>query len=92
MSSNCNAELEEGMTADRLRDILSKRPFRRFSMKLADGSRIPVHHPEVVALSPSGRTAVVVKPDESIEIVDLLLVTSLELPSTRNRTPRSRLN
>jgi len=47
-------------------------------MHLADGRRLEVTHPECLAISPPGRTVGVALPDGTIEIVDLLLVTSLK--------------
>jgi len=63
------------MTPDRIRDLLRARPFERFLLRLADGQTIPVDHPELLSLSPSGRTAVVFERDDSMRIVDVMLVT-----------------
>jgi hypothetical protein len=47
---------------------------------LADGRRLEVQHPELLAYRPGGRMAVLVDGD-TFEHVDLLLVTSIiELP------------
>ena len=35
-------------------------------------------HPEFLAHTPTGRTITIARPDESFEVIDLLLVTSLE--------------
>lgn len=68
------------MTIEQLRKIHQTRPFRPFTMKLADGSRLRVPHPECLSYSPSGRTVIAVKPEaESFEVVDLLLVASVEV-------------
>jgi hypothetical protein len=42
-----------------------------------------VSHPEWVFVSPSGRTAVVFEPDDSNSVLDLMLMSELEVPSTR---------
>jgi hypothetical protein len=74
------------MTIERLREQLQYEPFRRFTMHLADGRDIEVHHREFIAVSSSGRTAVVFQPDDRMNIIDLLLVTDLEvLPETKKR-------
>ncbi len=65
------------MTIEQLRRVHQARPFQPFTMFLADGRNIHVSHNEFLAQSPSGRTAIVYQPDESFEIVDLLLVVSL---------------
>ena len=67
------------MTTDRLRDVCQAQPFRPFTIHLADGRHIPVRHREFLMPSPSGRTVVVYQPDDSLNIVDMLLVTDLEI-------------
>ena len=52
------------------------RPFHPFDIHLADGRRLPVRHPDMLLIA--GRTIGVGMEDETIEIVDLLLVTSLK--------------
>jgi hypothetical protein len=64
------------------------RPFQAFDIYLADGRSIPVEHPEVLAIPPPGRTIGVGLADGTIEIVDLLLVTSLK--PRANGAPRRR--
>ncbi|NBV46948.1 MAG: hypothetical protein EBR86_15270 [Planctomycetia bacterium] len=66
------------MTVEQFRDALRARPFRPFALHLADGRAVPVRHPEWALASPSGRTTVVMQPDDSMNIIDLLLVTDLE--------------
>jgi hypothetical protein len=67
------------VTIEQLRQLRQSQPFQPFTMHLADGRQIPVRHPEFMATSPSGRTVIVYQPDESFNIVDLLLVTDLEV-------------
>lgn len=67
------------MTIERIREMLGLRPFQPFVMHLADGREIAVQHQEFAALSPTGRTIVVYQPDDSMNIIDLLLVTDLEV-------------
>jgi hypothetical protein len=67
------------MTIERFRDVYNAQPFRPFVIHLADGREIPVHHREFVLTVPSGRTIVVCQPDDTLNIIDLLLVTDLEI-------------
>jgi hypothetical protein len=53
-------------------------PFRPFRIHMAGGRSLEGHHPWFPAQSPGGRSIVVAKADEAFEILDLLLVTSLE--------------
>jgi hypothetical protein len=58
-------------------------------MYLAGGGTLTVTHPESLAYSPSGRTIVVVAPDDSTQIVDLLLVSRIEVAGNgRKRSSR----
>jgi hypothetical protein len=67
------------MTGDRLRSLYDAQPFRPFVIHLADRRALPVQHREFLALSPTGGTAVVFQPDDSFNIVDVILVTDLEV-------------
>lgn len=72
------------MTVDRLKDACDAQPFRPFVMHLADGRQIPVVHREFVLSVPSGRTVVVCQPDDTLNIIDLLLVTDWEFKPVAN--------
>jgi hypothetical protein len=76
------------MTVEQLRRMHQARPFQQFTLHMADGRQIHVDHPEFLAVFPSGRTIVVTQPDESFDIIDLLLVTSIQVANGRKRTRR----
>lgn len=85
------------MTIEKIRDLYNAQPFRPFVIHLADGREIPVDHPEFLAAAPSGRTVVIYQPDDTMNIVDLLLVTDLEIrpngkAARRNGGPKKRKN
>jgi hypothetical protein len=76
------------MTIERLHEVFQAQPFRPFVIHSADGRQIPVLHREFMASVPTGRTIVVMQPDESVNIIDLLLVTDLEFkPVAANGKP-----
>ncbi len=75
------------MTIGKIRDLHQAQPFQRLMIHLADGRSFRVEHPEFMSISPTGRTIVVHLPDDSVHIIDLFLVTSLERV---NGTPRRR--
>ncbi len=77
------------MTIEQLRKMHRAEPFHPFEFHLADGRSLPVTHPECLAITPPGRTIGVGLPDGTIEVVDLLLVTSLK-PRSNGRTRRTR--
>ena len=70
---NCN------MTTEQFRTTLHLQPFRPFTIRMADGRTFDVSHPDFVAQSPSGRTVIVFQPDESYSVLDLLLMTELQV-------------
>jgi hypothetical protein len=65
------------MTVDQLRTFHRATPFQPFEIHLADGRMLDVNHPELLAINPPGRT-IGVSVGKVIEVVDLLLVTSLK--------------
>jgi len=78
------------MTIERVKELYDAKPFQPFVIHLADGREIPVHHREFIMSAPSGRTIYVTQPDDSFNIIDLLLVTDLELKRVRNGSSKRR--
>jgi hypothetical protein len=66
------------VTTNQFKSTLHAEPFVPFVVHLADGRSIPVKHREFAMLAPSGRTVVIYQPDDTMNLVDLLLVTDLE--------------
>jgi hypothetical protein len=66
------------MTIEQVRAAYDNQPFQPFVMHLADRREIAVPHREFMMTAPNGRTVVVTRPDSSINVIDLLLVTDLE--------------
>ena len=80
------------MTIEQIRAAYDAQPFRPFVMHLADGRSIPVMHREFIMSAPSGRTINVYQPDDTLNIIDLLLVTDLEIKPGRNEAGKRRRN
>jgi hypothetical protein len=78
------------MTIERFRDFYDAQPFQPFVIHLADGRDIPVHHRDFVMAAPSGRTVVVQQPDDTLNVIGLLLVTDLEVQPIANGRRRRR--
>jgi hypothetical protein len=72
------------VTTDQLRNVWKAEPFRPFIIHLADGRQVQVRHPEFLSRSPRGRSIIVYQSDESFNVIDLLLVTDLEVGSNGN--------
>jgi hypothetical protein len=67
------------MKISELQKFYDAEPFRPFLIHMADGRKIPVKHREFMALSPSGQTAYVYQLNDDSDIIDVALVTALEL-------------
>ena len=76
------------MTTEQFKELWRAKPFQPFTIHLADGRNLRVEHQEFLAMSPSGRTAVLYQPDDSFNVIDLLLVTDLEVKAN-GRTKQS---
>jgi hypothetical protein len=74
------------MTVEQLRTVLQAAPFCPFTLRMADGRSLPVQHRDFVGISPSARTIIVYRDDESFSIVDLLLVNELDVQAPTTRT------
>lgn len=67
------------MTVEQLKNVHGVKPFRSFTIHMGDGRSFRVDHPEFLSRSPSGRTIVVHQANEGLSILDMLLVTELEI-------------
>ena len=76
-------QYERRVKIERIRQALYSSPFRPFRLYLADGGSLPVLHEDFVAFEPAGRELIVYLPDNSYQVVDVMLVTRLAV-SARN--------
>jgi hypothetical protein len=77
------------MTSGHFRDVLKAQPFRPFRLHMGDGRALDVPHQDFIALHPTGRVAIVFGPNDHFDIVDLMLVTSIEVGNGSRRRRRS---
>jgi hypothetical protein len=70
------------MTLEEMRRVARAQPFVPFAIHLADGRRFDVPHPEYLALPLQGRTFFVFDKLGHIEVIDVLLVTSIAMGPT----------
>jgi hypothetical protein len=78
------------MTIERLKELYEAQPFRPFLIHLADGRELPVQHRDFIMAVPSGRTVIVAQPDDTVNIIDLLLVTDVEIKPHGNGARKRR--
>jgi hypothetical protein len=69
------------ITKDAIQSTLHAQPFKPFLLRLIDGTLVPVPHADFMVVSQGGRTAIVNTEGEKFSIVDLGLVTTIELGS-----------
>ena len=69
-----------GMTKEALTKAAHRNPFRPFVLRLADGRAVRVPHQDFISMHPTGRTVIVYGQNEDLEILDVMLITGLQLP------------
>ena len=65
------------MTTEQIDKVHKAQPFRPFTIRLADGTKHHVSHPELMWRTPGGRTVFVSSGGENFAIIDILLVTKI---------------
>ena len=73
------------MTIQQLRAAHRATPFESFTVHMADGRSFNVPHPDFLSMSPTGRTVIIYQEDENFSILDLLLMTEIEMNQTSTR-------
>jgi|ABPW01.1.fsa_nt_gi hypothetical protein len=69
------------MDLEGVREALHREPFKPFDVCLADGRRIPVPHPDFVAVGK--RRIIIVQPDDSSMFIEPLLILSIDFNGDR---------
>ncbi len=66
------------MRIEQLKNMLRAQPFRPFTIHLPEGRSVPVVHHDFALLSPDGRTLFAYGPDSSFNMIDVMLIASIE--------------
>ena len=74
------------MDVNVIREIVRRRPFESYRMRLTDGREFVINHPEVVAVSLTGRSLMLILPDGTYVWLEPLLISSIEMVSA-SETP-----
>ncbi|MEM8866071.1 MAG: hypothetical protein AAGF31_11060 [Planctomycetota bacterium] len=74
------------MTTDQFKSTLELQPFRPFTIRMADGRAFEVTHADFVARSPSGRTVIVFQSDDRYSLLDLLLMSEIEVSASNGHS------
>ena len=67
------------MTTEQFQAILHRNPFQPFTIRMADGRAFEVRHRDFVSRSPSGRTVIVHHDNDNFSVLDMLLMSELEV-------------
>jgi hypothetical protein len=75
-------------TVEQVRDAMHKAPFRGFTVKLTDGQRYFVKHPDFISVpsTPRGRD-LVIHDEKGTHRIDLLHVVEVEEPDSDETSP-----
>jgi len=75
------------MMSDQVKTLIHAQPFKPFTLHLADGQKFSVKHPELIWQTPGGRIVVVSRNDDIVELIDLLLVTTISIGNNAGDGP-----
>jgi len=78
------------MVSERLRAVHQAQPFLPFTLHMSDGRSLKVTHPELLAVAPTERYAVLILPDESTHFIDILLISDIEIKVPKGRNDKWR--
>jgi hypothetical protein len=67
------------MHREQIRELLRAQPFRSFTIHLPEGRQVKVVQHDFALLSPDGRTLLAYGPDNSFNMIDVMLIASIEV-------------
>ena len=76
------------MRIEELRTLHQARPFRPFAIHTADGRKFPIPHSEFLAYDPGGAMVVALRTNHTFSILDIELITELEVLPRNGKTKR----
>jgi len=77
------------MNIQQIREPHRAQPFKPFTLRMADGNEYTVKHPEFLMITKSGRSTVLATSDDAVEIIDALLVASIQVGNGRYENTRN---
>ena len=70
------------MTRQVIQKAMIQKPFRRFSVRLADGELVEIKSEHTAAVHPKGKTMIIFDEDGGYRIIDIGLITELQTTLT----------
>ncbi len=71
------------MSIEGIREVMNRAPFIPFTIRTTSGARIPVPRRDFALLTQSGRRIFVNVGDDSVEMIDTLMIEAIEQPAER---------
>ena len=68
---------------ERIRELYWAKPFRPFTLHLADGQSVTVAHPELMALSANTKELFVMDPDGAGRFINVPQITEIKVKSRK---------
>jgi hypothetical protein len=69
------------MAVSTIREAIAARPYRPFTIRVADRRSYTIPHPEFVSIGPQNRSLLVWHEDEGASILGMLMITGIDLPA-----------
>ena len=66
------------MTREAIEEAMNRRPFRPFSLRLADGQLVQIQTEHLARVHPFAETMVIFEPKGGYRILDIPLITELQ--------------
>jgi len=76
------------LSIETVRERLHQAPFKSFEIRLSDGQRVVVNHPDYVAIG--GSVVLVTDNDDHVQRLDLLHIVSIDDVRPKRRNGRAR--
>jgi len=67
------------LTTESIREAMRRQPFLPFKIHMRGGKVHEVHHPDYIAVSPTGKSAVILNAD-GMEILNVRLIAEIVVP------------
>lgn len=80
------------MTIGQLKKVHQAAPFRPFVLHMADGRKIAVRHRDFLSHSETGRTVIVHHDGDDFSILDVLMITEIEVTASNGSKSRRRIS
>jgi len=75
------------MKHEKIRELIRNQPFKPFSVYLPEGREVRIWHHDFARLSPEGRTLVVFDKNGGMDLIDVMLISSIRIEVFAEQQP-----